>query len=90
MSQDEPGGGSDKAAGDETISSSKKCPGCGAPIENLRASCPNCGYDYKPEDYDDTEAGNEFLTGSELDDRGNEIVDESGRVESERREETDE
>jgi hypothetical protein len=50
----------------------------------------NCGYDYKPEDYDDTEAGNEFLTGSELDDRGNEIVDESGRVESERREETDE
>lgn len=72
---------------DETISDSKKCPECGEPIENVRASCPNCGYEYKDEDYDQPDAGKEFVTGSEVDDSGEEKVDPSGKVESERNEE---
>jgi membrane protease subunit (stomatin/prohibitin family) len=72
---------------DETISDSKKCPECGEPIENVRASCPNCGYEYKDSDYDQPDAGAEFVTGSEIDESGEEIVDESGKVESERKEE---
>lgn len=76
----------ERAESDETISDQKTCPECGAPVENLRATCPNCGYEYQEGDYDDKEAGNEFLAGSELDDEGNEIVDESGEVESERKE----
>jgi hypothetical protein len=79
----------ERARSDETISDSKQCPECGAPVENLRATCPTCGHEYKESDYDDTEAGNEFLTGSELDEQGEEIVDESGKVESERKEEGD-
>jgi len=77
-----------RAKEDETISDSKTCPECGAPIENLRATCPQCGYQYQAGDYDDEEAGNEFLTGSELDDQGKEIVDESGRVASERKDQS--
>lgn len=71
---------------DETISASKKCPECGEPIENVRASCPNCGYEYQKEDYDKPNAGEEFVTGSEIDESGEEIIDESGKVESERKE----
>lgn len=77
----------ERARTDETISEAKKCPECGAPVENLRKTCPACGYEYKEGDYDDSDAGNEFLTGSEVDDEGNEIVDESGKVASERKEE---
>ncbi len=76
----------ERAEADETISTSKTCPECGAPIENLRKTCSSCGYEYKESDYDDMEAGSEFITGSEIDDEGNEIVDESGKVESEREE----
>lgn len=76
-----------RAEADDTISTSKKCPECGAPVENLRKTCSKCGYEYKDSDYDDADAGSEFITGSEIDDRGNEIIDESGRVESQRKEE---
>ena len=60
----------------ESQSSDKKCPECGEPIDNLRASCPGCGYEYKKDDYDDKEAGNEYLAGSNIDDDGKEITDE--------------
>jgi uncharacterized OB-fold protein len=76
------------AEADETISDSKKCPECGEPIENVRASCPNCGYEYQEKDYDKPDAGEEFVTGSEIDESGEEIIDESGKVESERKEES--
>ena len=71
---------------DETISDLKKCPECDEPIENVRASCPNCGYEYKDSDYDQPDAGSDFIAGTEMDDSGKEIVDESGKVESERKE----
>ena len=71
---------------DETISDSKKCPECGEPIENVRASCPNCGYEYKESDYDQPDAGSDFIAGTEMDESGEEIIDESGKVESERKE----
>ena len=71
---------------DETISDSKKCPECGEPIENVRASCPNCGYEYKDSDYDQPDAGSDFIAGTEMDESGEEIIDESGKVESERKE----
>lgn len=73
---------------DDTVSDNKTCPECEKPIENVRASCPNCGYEYQDKDYDQPDAGAEFITGSELDDSGEEIVDPSGKVESERKEES--
>jgi hypothetical protein len=76
-----------KQQNDDTVSDSKKCPECGEPIENVRASCPNCGYEYSGKDYDQPDAGADFITGSEVDESGEEIVDESGKVESERKEE---
>ncbi|MDQ3963554.1 MAG: zinc ribbon domain-containing protein [Actinomycetota bacterium] len=76
----------ERAKQDDTISSEKSCPECGAPVENLRKTCSKCGYEYKESDYDDTDAGSEFITGSEIDDQGNEVVDESGRVASQRQE----
>ena len=33
-----------------------KCPDCGAEIEDIRVTCPKCGYDYKKSDYADTNA----------------------------------
>ena len=54
----------------------KKCPECGEPIDNLRASCPECGYEYSQDDYTDKDAGNEFLAGSNITDEGEEITDE--------------
>ena len=53
-----------------------KCPDCGEEIEDLRATCANCGYQYKDEDYDDKEAGMEFMAGKRVDDEGNEIITE--------------
>ncbi len=52
-----------------------KCPECADPIQNLRATCPNCGYEYQEGDYTDTDEGSEFLAGAAIDDEGNEIVD---------------
>ncbi|HYO61253.1 MAG TPA: hypothetical protein VEU29_05090 [Actinomycetota bacterium] len=60
----------------EFTSDSKKCPECGEPVDNIRKTCIECGYEYGKDDYDDTEAGNELRAGAALDDEGNEILDE--------------
>jgi hypothetical protein len=57
----------DGGVGAETQSDSNKCPECDEPIDNLRAACPNCGYEYTDDDYDDKDAGSEFRAGSEVD-----------------------
>ena len=71
--QDQGGGDGDEQSEEaqavhaETQSESKKCPECDEPIDNLRAACPNCGYEYTDDDYDDKDAGSEFRAGSEVD-----------------------
>lgn len=57
------------------------CPECGEPIEDLRATCANCGYEYKESDYSNPEEGNEFLAGSNVDEEGEEITDRGPGVE---------
>jgi hypothetical protein len=37
---------------------------------------PNCGYEYKEEDYDNKEAGEEFVAGSQIDEQGEVIIEE--------------
>jgi ribosomal protein S27AE len=61
---------------DEFVSQSKTCPECGEPMHDVRNTCPNCGYEYKEEDYDNKDAGEEFVAGSQIDERGEEIVEE--------------
>ena len=61
---------------DEFLSDSKKCPECGEAIENVRTTCPNCGYEYSAKDYDDDSAGREFMAGAQIDDEGNEVLDD--------------
>lgn len=51
---------------DETSADEKTCPECGVPIYNLRKSCPNCGYEYQDDDYEDEGVGSEFTAGSEI------------------------
>ena len=71
-----------RAAEDETISDSETCPECGAPIENLRATCPKCGYEYADDDYDQPDAGKEFQAGTEVDESGDEVVDDPSEAAS--------
>jgi hypothetical protein len=61
---------------DEFVSQSKTCPECGEPVHDVRKTCPNCGYEYKEEDYDNNDAGEEFVAGSQIDEHGEEIVEE--------------
>ncbi len=61
---------------DEFVSQSKTCPECGEPVHDVRKTCPNCGYEYKEEDYDNKDAGEEFVAGSQIDEQGEEIVEE--------------
>lgn len=61
---------------DDTLAENKECPKCGEPVDDVRATCINCGYVYKEEDHEDLEAGSEFVTGSQIDDEGNELPDE--------------
>lgn len=68
---------------DDTLASEKKCPECGEPVDDVRATCINCGYEYKEEDHEDLEAGSEFVAGSQIDDEGNELPDEEPSAESE-------
>lgn len=68
---------------DDTLAESKKCPECGEPVDDVRATCINCGYEYKDEDHEDPEAGSEFVTGSQIDDEGNELPDEEPPAEPE-------
>ena len=63
----------------EEYAGDKKCPECGEPVIDVRATCPNCGYEYKDDDFSDKEAGSEFIAGSAIDDEGNEMPEhESG------------
>ena len=78
---DEPSGNKDERVTDaetafEEYASDNKCPECGEPVIDVRANCPNCGYEYKDSDYGDTEAGSEFVAGSAVDDEGNEVPDD--------------
>ena len=63
----------------EEYAGDNECPECGEPVIEVRANCPKCGYEYKDSDYSDKEAGSEFVSGTAVDDEGNEIPDdESG------------
>ena len=74
----ESSGGDGQTAWEEYASDSE-CPECGEPIIDVRSNCPNCGYEYKEEDFGDKEAGKEFLAGTAVTDEGEEIPDhESG------------
>jgi hypothetical protein len=68
---------------DDTLADSKKCPECGEPVDDVRATCINCGYEYKDEDHENLDAGAEFVTGSQIDDDGNELPDEEPPTEPE-------
>lgn len=72
---------------DDTLASEKKCPECGEPVDDVRATCINCGYEYSEEDHEDPEAGSEFVAGSQIDDEGNEIPDDEPEAESEENDE---
>ncbi len=61
---------------DDTLAENKTCPECDAPVDDVRATCINCGYEYKEEDHEDLEAGSEFTSGSQIDEDGNELPDE--------------
>ena len=67
---------SDAETAFEEYTGDAKCPECDEPIIDVRANCPNCGYEYKEEDYGDKEAGSEFVAGSAVDDEGNEVPDD--------------
>lgn len=68
---------------DDTLASEKKCPECGEPVDDVRATCINCGYEYTDEDHEDPDAGSEFVAGSQIDDEGNEMPDEEPPAEPE-------
>lgn len=53
----------------------KKCSECGAPVDDVRVTCPKCGAEYKPEDHTSTDMGHEFTAGTAVDDEGNEVPD---------------
>lgn len=61
----------------EEYTGDAKCPECDEPIIDVRANCPNCGYEYKESDYGDKEAGSEFVAGSAVDEEGNEKPDDA-------------
>jgi predicted RNA-binding Zn-ribbon protein involved in translation (DUF1610 family) len=66
---------SDAKTSAQEYAGDKKCPECGEPVIDVRATCPNCGYEYKEDDFSDKDAGQEFVAGSAVDDEGNEIPD---------------
>ncbi len=75
-SEDRGGRVSDAETAFEEYAGDNKCPECGEPIIEVRANCPNCGYEYKDSDYSDQEAGSEFVAGAAVDDEGNENPDD--------------
>ena len=66
---------------DDTLAKDKKCPECGVPVDDVRATCINCGYEYKDEDHEDPDAGSDFVSGTQVDDDGNELPDEGPEAE---------
>ena len=58
---------------EDTLADNKKCPECGAPVDDVRATCIDCGYEYKDEDHEDPDASHDFVSGSQVDDEGNEL-----------------
>lgn len=78
-----PGLGDENKRPDDTLAENKKCPECGEPVDDVRATCINCGYEYKEEDHEDSDAGAEFVTGSQIDEQGNELPDEEPPAEPE-------
>ena len=77
-------GSSENNRPDDTLASEKKCPECGEPVDDVRATCINCGYEYKEDDHEDLDAGSEFVAGSQIDDEGNELPDEEPPAEPEK------
>ena len=76
-SQDENGRGEkENKRPDDTLAKDKKCPECDEPVDDVRATCINCGYEYSEEDHEDPDAGSEFVSGSQIDEDGNELPDE--------------
>lgn len=74
---------SDAETAFEEYTGDNKCPECGEPVIEVRANCPKCGYEYQDSDYSDKEAGSEFVSGSAVDDEGNELPeDETGTGEA--------
>ena len=81
--QDAPGTEEENKRPEDTLADEKKCPECGAPVDDVRATCINCGYEYSDEDHEDLDAGSEFVTGSQIDDEGNELPDDDPPPDSE-------
>lgn len=75
-SKDRAGDDTEDNRPDDTLAENKTCPECGAPVDDVRATCINCGYEYGEEDHEDPQAGNEFMSGSQVDDEGRELPDE--------------
>lgn len=57
---------------DEFKSDRAKCAECGAPVDNVRATCSNCGHEYEQSEYDQDDAGTELVAGVLVDEQGNE------------------
>lgn len=61
-----------EALQEEFKSDTRSCPQCGAPVDNLRATCSNCGRAYEPGEYDQEGAGRDLVAGALVDEQGNE------------------
>ncbi|MDQ4059206.1 MAG: hypothetical protein M3124_08800 [Actinomycetota bacterium] len=51
----------------------KECPRCGEPMDDVRKTCLNCGYEFAEDDYENPDAGTEFRAGVAVDEEGKEI-----------------
>lgn len=58
----------------EFRSDTRTCPECGTPVDNLRATCSKCGYEYAESEYDAPGAGREMVTGALVADDGSELT----------------
>lgn len=65
----------DAGAGVQDTTIDKQCSECGAPVDDIRVTCPKCGAEYKPEDHEHKGMGHEFTAGTAVDEDGKEIPD---------------